>query len=98
MGAERGKVKLLKPSTFRELHTPPPGAEYAGGWTAVQRTWTSGRTLSHNGTNTAWYATIWLAPARDLAFLVATNQGGKVAETATDAAVVELIRAVDFLT
>ncbi len=64
----------------------------------MQRTWAGGRTLSHNGSNTSWYATIWLAPARNLAFLVATNQGGKVAETATDEAVVELIRAVDFLT
>ena len=97
MTAERGKAKLLKLSTFRTLHTPPAGFEYAGGWTVVQRTWAGGRTLSHNGTNTAWYSTVWLAPARDLAFLVSINQGGKVAEAASDAAVVQLIRAVDFL-
>ncbi len=98
LAGDRGNAKLLKPSTFKALHTPPPGAEYAGGWLAVQRTWAQGRTLSHSGSNTAWYCTIWLAPARNLGFLVAINQGGKVAEAASDAAVVELIRAVDFLT
>ncbi len=98
LAGARGNAKLLKPSTFKALHTPPAGSEYAGGWLAVNRTWAGGRTLSHSGSNTTWFCTVWLAPARNLGFLVATNQGGKVAETATDAAVVELIRAVDFLT
>lgn len=97
LAGARGKAKLLKLSTFRVLQTPPPGSEYAGGWIVLQRTWAGGRALNHNGTNTAWYSSIWLAPARDFAILVSTNQGGKVAETASDEAVVELIRAVDFL-
>jgi CubicO group peptidase (beta-lactamase class C family) len=97
LAGARGQAKLLKLPTFRVLQTPPPGSDYAGGWVVVQRTWAGGRALNHGGSNTAWYSNIWLAPARDLAFLVSINQGGKVAETASDAAVVELIRAAEFL-
>jgi CubicO group peptidase (beta-lactamase class C family) len=97
LAGARGQAKFLKASTFKALQTPPPGFEYAGGWLAVERTWAGGRALNHSGSNTTWFATVWLAPARNLAFLVATNQGGKVAETATDEAVVALIRAVGAL-
>ena len=61
MAGERGKAKLLKLSTFKALHTPPPGSEYAGGWIVVQRSWAGGRAMNHNGSNTVWYACIWLA-------------------------------------
>jgi CubicO group peptidase (beta-lactamase class C family) len=97
LAGARGKAKLLKASTFRALHTPRPNSEYAGGWLVVQRTWAGGLALTHNGSNAAWFATVWLAPARNFAVLVATNQGGKVAETATDEAVAALIRAIEFL-
>ena len=98
LAGERGKGKLLKPATFRVLHTPPSGKEYAGGWLAVQRSWAGGLALNHNGSNTFWYATVWIAPARNFSVLVAINQGGKVAETASDEAAVELIRAVNLFT
>jgi CubicO group peptidase (beta-lactamase class C family) len=71
----QGKGQLVKPGTFRTLHTPPPGREYAGGWFVVERSWAGGKALNHKGSNKSWFATIWLAPARDLAVLVATNQG-----------------------
>ncbi len=90
-GAE-GKGRLLKPATFRTLHTPPPGGDYAGGWTVGEQSWARGKTLSHNGSNTYWYASIWIIPAQDLATLVATNQAGSAAETACDEATRELIR------
>ena len=67
----------MKLSTFKAVQTPPPGLDYAGGWIAVQRTWAGGRALNHSGSNTLWFATVWLAPARNLAFIVATNEGGK---------------------
>ncbi len=89
-GAE-GKGRLLKPATFQTLHTPPPGGDYAGGWTVVERSWARGKTLSHNGSNTYWYASIWIIPARDLATLVATNQAGSAAEAACEDATRELI-------
>jgi len=98
LGGERGRARLLKPATFRTLHTPPPGFDYAGGWIIGDRSWADGRVLTHNGSNTSWYATIWLAPVRDFAILVATNQGDHSAETACDEAVVALARALNFLT
>jgi CubicO group peptidase (beta-lactamase class C family) len=89
---EAGKARLLKPETFRILHTPPPGGDYAGGWIVVDRPWAGGKALSHSGSNTMWYCTIWLAPARDFGVLVATNRGGDRASKACDEASGELIR------
>ena len=36
---ERGEASLLEPATFRVLHTPAAGSEYAGGWIVVDRPW-----------------------------------------------------------
>jgi CubicO group peptidase (beta-lactamase class C family) len=98
LGGERGRARLLKPATFRTLHTPPPGFDYAGGWLVGDQSWADGRVLTHNGSNTAWYATIWLVPARDFAILVATNQGDHAAQTACEEAVTALLRSFDYLT
>jgi CubicO group peptidase (beta-lactamase class C family) len=87
----RGRSRLLKLATFRVLHTPPPGSEYAGGWFVVDRPWAGGRALMHSGSNTTWYATVWIAPARNFAVLVATNRGGDAAREACDAAIAGLI-------
>ncbi len=89
-GAE-GKPRLLKSSTFRTLHTPPPGSDYAGGWTVVERSWAGGLTLSHNGSNTYWYASIWIVPVYDFVTMVVTNQAGSAAEAACEAATQQLI-------
>jgi hypothetical protein len=100
MRGAQGKPKLLKSSTFRALHTPPPGNNfyYSGGWLVLERSWANGLALNHGGSNTAWFATIWIAPARDFAVLVATNQGGDTALKASDQAASELIRSSAFLT
>jgi CubicO group peptidase (beta-lactamase class C family) len=98
LGGEQGKVQLLKPSTIRALHTPPPGHSYAGGWIVLERSWAGGVALNHNGSNTGWYVSIWLAPVLKFAILVATNQGGKPAETACEEAVTALLKAAAYLT
>lgn len=84
---ERDGSKILRRETLRDLHTPPRGQEYAGGWIAVNRPWAGGRALMHSGSNTYWYATVWLAPVRDFGLLVATNQGGDAAAKACDQAI-----------
>jgi len=66
---------LLKPETFRKLHTPPEGGDYACGWVCLQRGWAGGRALMHNGSNTMWYIVMWLAPEKDFAVIAATNTG-----------------------
>ncbi len=91
----QGKGRLLKPATFRTLHTPPPGFDYAGGWTVGQRPWSGGKILSHNGSNTYWYASIWIVPARDFLVMAVTNQAGPNAEAACQTAIDQLTRVVD---
>ncbi len=72
---EQGEPGILKPETFRRLHTPSFGGDYAFGWLVVDRPWAGGRALNHAGSNTQNYAIVWMAPAKDFAVLVATHQG-----------------------
>lgn len=85
---------LLSPGAFKKLHAPPPGAEppYAMGWGVTERPWGGGRVLTHNGSNTMWFAVLWIAPERDFAVLAACNQGGARGAKATDEAVWALIQ------
>jgi len=90
--AGRGEKALLKPETYRKLHTPPFGGNYALGWGVAEREWGGGTVLTHAGSNTMNYAVAWLAPRRDFAVLVVTNQGGGAAAKACDEAASALIR------
>ena len=71
----RGEPSLLSPATFKRLHTPYANANYAGGWLVGTRPWAKGPTFTHAGSNLMNYAVAWLAPKRDVAFLVCTNEG-----------------------
>lgn len=88
----RGEKALLKPETYKKLHTPPFGGDYALGWMAVDREWGGGTVLNHNGSNTMNFAVVWIAPARDFAVLVVCNRGGPVAFKACDEASSKLIK------
>ena len=96
-GAKRDGKLLLKPATFQVLHTPSKGGDYSGGWIVTERPWAGGRALTHGGSNTSWYASIWIAPVRDFAILVATNQGGDSAAKACDETVAGLLGSLDVL-
>jgi CubicO group peptidase (beta-lactamase class C family) len=80
----QGGVRLLTPETFRKLHTPPTGKDYACGWINVKRDWAGGTALMHNGSNTMWYVVMWLAPERNFSVVVATNIAGREAEKGCD--------------
>ena len=81
----KGEEKLLKAETFRKLHAAPPeGQPYSLGWNLVRQPWANGLALNHAGSNTMWYALVWAAPERDLAFLAVTNQGGTELAKATN--------------
>ena len=82
---------LLKPETFRRLHTPPAGGDYACGWVVVKRDWARGKAIWHNGSNTMWYLVMWLAPERNFAVITATNIAGKDAEKGCDEAAAAMI-------
>jgi CubicO group peptidase (beta-lactamase class C family) len=71
---EKGEKGILKPETFKRLHTPLYG-DYAFGWLVVDRPWAGGPALNHAGSNTQNFAIVWMAPAKDFAVLIMTNQG-----------------------
>ena len=93
--AARGEEPRLPAEVFKKLHTPLPGDEekYAFGWIATDRGWAGGKALTHGGSNTMWFAVIWLAPRRGTAYMAATNAGSNTAFTACDAAIGKLIEA-----
>jgi D-alanyl-D-alanine carboxypeptidase len=95
--------RLLKPESVDRLHRPGdgPGEKYACGWGVTERPWAKGggsadvgRTLTHAGSNTMWYCVAWIAPEKDFAVLIASNQGGDAAAGACDDAAPEAIRMV----
>ena len=83
LDGERGGG-LLRPETFRRLHSPPPGFDYACGWRNVRRDWAQGQALTHDGSNTAWYVVMWLAPEIRFSVVVGTNMGGSDASKGCD--------------
>lgn len=85
-------VKLMSDATFQVLHNAPPGQEYAMGWNVTQRDWAGGTTWTHNGSNTMWFAVMWVAPGKQEAYVAATNVAGEAGAKVCDDAVAMLIR------
>jgi CubicO group peptidase (beta-lactamase class C family) len=73
LGAQGQRGLLLTPASFQVLHNDQYHQGYALGWFVANRDWAQGLTLSHNGSNTLWYADIWIAPTRNAALMTATN-------------------------
>ena len=70
MAGHRGEPALLQPGTYRLLHTPPFGDDYALGWILRDE-----GGLGHGGTNGKWLAVLEIRPDQDLGVFVATNLG-----------------------
>lgn len=81
---------LLKPESFDKLHEPV--GDFAMGWMVTRRPWGGGNVLTHAGSNTMWYCVVWMAPQKNFAIVVATNQGGDAAAAACDEVASKLIR------
>ncbi len=89
--AMHGGSTLLSSTVVQPLFTPLFGGDYAGGWLVTQRPWAGGTVYTHAGSNTLNYCVIWLAPNRDVAIMVATNQGNGGAAQACDDAATALV-------
>ena len=85
-------VELLTPASLERLHAPSAGGFYAMGWFAARREWAGGTALTHAGSNTMWYAVIWLAPELDFAAIALCNVAGAEAEERCDTAVARMIQ------
>ncbi len=93
LAGARGEDTIVKAATIQHLQTPPSGGDYADGWIVVQRPWAGGTALTHTGSNTMWLATAWLAPAKNLAYVTATNCATPAATTTLDQSFGALIAA-----
>ncbi len=91
LAGARGTGGLVSAETFAKLHTAAPGTSYSMGWGISQPGWANGSAIDHDGSNTVWYATVWIAPQRDMGMLAVTNAGGDRGDRATDAIVQALI-------
>ncbi len=91
----RGERALLKPDTYRTMHsTPFTDTFYArGGW--------SGRNdpkrkpsavLTHDGSNTFNYATVFIVPEQNVGVVVACNQGGAPGQKACHDAADQMLK------
>jgi CubicO group peptidase (beta-lactamase class C family) len=92
LAGARGEPTIVSAATMARPQRAPPGGDYACGWLVTSRPWASGTAITHSGSNTNWYATAWLAPAKNLAFAVVTNRGGDVAAITVDSAFGPLLR------
>ena len=63
---------ILDRSSLNELITPDSGF-YAAGWNVGRRDWADGTVIFHIGSNTYWYATLWIAPNRGIAYIAVAN-------------------------
>jgi CubicO group peptidase (beta-lactamase class C family) len=80
LGAHRDRSNLLNAESWRTLHTPPFGGDYAMGWVV------RGDARWHNGSNTLWYAEVLFDSVRGVAGVAATNDGRAQATSAVGAA------------
>lgn len=71
----RGEPALLKPEAYQILQNTHFGGDYALGWEVVDRNWAGGKALTHTGSNTMYLALAWVAPIKDFAILLCTNEG-----------------------
>ena len=82
---------ILNRSRLDYVATPHLG-DYAAGWRVRQRSWGGGTVLTHNGSNTYWRMTIWIAPNLDRAYLAGANSEEKGTHHMLDAIIGKLIR------
>ena len=72
-----------------------PVGDYAAGWGIYQYNRVKGTVLTHDGSNTMWYARVWMAPNIDRAYMVVMNAAFKDSSksaTICDQVISELIK------
>ena len=85
--AASGDSSFLSTDAIGRLQTSN-GSDYTAGMVYAEgQPWANGPALVMNGSNTMWFATIWIAPEIDRVFVTATNAGTTGAMMATNDAV-----------
>ena len=65
---------------------------YAGGWIVTKRAWAAGPALTHAGSNTFWFAVMWIAPNTGRAFAAVANAAGDAVAQGLDRVIATMIR------
>ncbi len=68
-----------------------PVGDYACGWVVEQQQRADGLVLAHNGSNSMWYVSLWVAPELNRAFIAGTNSYDNNTEKIFQAAINNLI-------
>jgi D-alanyl-D-alanine carboxypeptidase len=90
-GARAEPTALLGAASFLKLQTPVLATQ-ALGWNAVFRTWAGDAlALVEASQSPLFLALMWVAPARNVAFLVLSNESDGIAASAVDDVVSQLI-------
>jgi CubicO group peptidase (beta-lactamase class C family) len=82
---------ILTKESLERLHQSINDSDYGRGWVVTSRSWAGGKALTHAGSNTMFYAVIWIAPERDFAAVAMCNYGDKEGFTKCDEAISYLI-------
>ena len=89
LAAHRDAVPFLAADTWRTLHTPPFGGDYAMGWGKRRD-----GVLSHTGSNTLWYAAALFDQSRGVAAVAVANEGRPEAAASVERALARAVAAV----
>lgn len=87
----RGRGKLLRQATYRELQTPVTG-QSALGWGVALDADGKPKVLGHLGSNGYWKAQIRIYPQHETFILIATNFGSDAADKTIDDLDITLVR------
>jgi len=82
--------KILDRKILNELLNPT--GRYAAGWNIAQRPWAKGMALNHGGSNTMWFAIVWVAPKLNRTFIAVTNSADDKSAGICDKTISQLIR------
>ncbi|WP_298158766.1 serine hydrolase [Brevundimonas sp.] len=96
MAGEAGRGKLLKPETYRLMHTPRGDSIVAMGWgVPPQISGRAGPALTHGGSDGNWFAFVALFPGSENGVLAVANaaetMGGEAAVKAAARAVIQTL-------
>jgi CubicO group peptidase (beta-lactamase class C family) len=83
--------EFISPETRQRIQTPLKGQDHALGWIVTRRPWANGIALTHSGSNTAWFCTLWVAPQIKRAYLAATNAADDHVPKVIDGVIAKLI-------
>lgn len=89
---DRGPEDFLTSESIDQLKTPSKVHKYAKGWGVLKRRWGKGTVLNHAGSNTTWYANVWVAPETGQAYFVCMNCASEEAMQQADELIGQLIQ------